>query len=220
MSDQWGQPQQQPQNPYGQQPPGPYGQPQQPPPGYGQPQPGQYPGQPQGYPGQPEGYSGQPGFGYPAPVAPQKSKKGLAIGGVVAVIVVIGIVVALVSKSSGGGSQTRAQTCASFATDDAANSALADPTNMGQVVSEGKTEQGQINTLASNAQSGPLKTQLQKFSSDMGNLLTYLQANPSISFDGTGDPPTQLIADGTLLDSDVSAIYATCGLPNPGASGD
>jgi hypothetical protein len=216
------------QNPYGQQPTNPYGQPgQQSPSPYGQqsgPNPyGQQPPNPYGQPtdpyGQPQGqFPGQPGYGYPG-AQPQKSKKGLIFGAVGAVIVVLIIIVVFVSKgSTSGGTATQAQTCTNFQAEETANN-NEDPTTEPQIIQQGQSQAAQVATLANNAQAGPVKTELQKYDTDMNSLVSYLQANPSINLEDPGDnPPPQLIADATALEGDVTSISATCGIPNPDAS--
>lgn len=118
---------------YGQQPPPPYGQPGAPSyggqPGYGQPQ------APQGYPPQPgmgQGGYGQggppPGYsGPPAPPPGGKSNKGLLIGlGVVALVLIIGIVAAVVLMNKGDDNNNSAD-----ATSDATTSEPTSPSSSG-----------------------------------------------------------------------------------------
>jgi hypothetical protein len=213
----YGQPQQPP-NPYGQQPPSPYGQPQNP---YGQ-QPPQNPygQQPPNPYGQPQGqFPGQPGYGYP--VAPPKSNKRLIVGGSVAAVVVVAVVLGVVLKNgSGAGSNTVSQvsmcsTIEATPTDSSSFSfdpdSTATPTipTYADILSEERTFQTEVTGWANQTQAGALKTALQKLAADDAQYITDLQANQNAD---PLNPPAVLSSDETKLDTDGTAVDAVCGV--------
>ena len=234
QSGQYGPPQ--PQDPYGQVPPqqpqspqNPYGQPQGP---YGQPgQPGQFPGQPGQFPGQSGQYPGQPGqfpgqqpYGYQQPAAGPGNggKKNMIIGGSVVLAIAVAAGVYFATKSSGttggSGTQTQAQSCASWKTEQTTVNNQ-NPNTASDMANMLGTDVPVMQDIANKATTGGFKTQMTKVTADFSSLRTYLQANPSIDVSGNTTPPQQLITLDEAVLTDVTTLDATCGLPAPDASG-
>jgi len=237
----YGQPQS-PQNPYGQPvaPQNPYDQPpMQPPPMPMQPVTPQNPyGQPQGVYGAPGQFPQQPGYGYqqPAPPASKKNQNMIISGAVVLVVIVAGVVFFATKGSgshsgSGGGNvsatgtsvsgqvgtRTQAQSCAAWKTEQSTMNSQ-DPESEADTITALEQDVPALQTIAGGAQAGALKTQMQKLASDFDSLEGYLKANPDIET-SSETPPTQFVTIAESLDSDISAVDSTCGIPDDSASG-
>ena len=239
----YGQPVQQPQGPYGQAPqPGPYGPaqpqapygmpPQQPftpqnpygvPQGpYGDPSQGQFPG------GMPGGLPGQLPFGQPPSGRPGGRKnQNMIISGAVVLVVIVAGVIFFATKGSGshpGGtvtnvnanSQTQAQSCAAWKGEQTTMNNQ-NPNTEPQMVSILDQDVPQMQAIASGAQSGTFKTEMQKVATDFGSLETYLQQNPNIDTTSSTPPPAFVTIDEAIL-TDLTSVDTTCGLPLPDAT--
>lgn len=227
--DPYGQPVQQPEGPYGHAPqPGPYG-PQTPQGPYGQfpqqpvtPQnPYGQPPMPFGQPGQPGAFPGQQPYGYPQPGQPgpgaRGNRKGLFVGGAVLVVIIAAGGIFLAAKGSGTGPKTQAESCAAWKNEQNTINNQ-NPTTASGIVSVLGADVPAMQSIADAAASGGFKTQMQKTATDFGAFKTYLVANPNVDLSGATQPPAQLTQIIESINSDITAVDGTCGLPTPDAS--